>query len=87
VELRGPFSSAAEFLVAVLNSEALLDLKVRAAISLLPFQEVRADEIGKKEAAAERAQAAARGPRGRAPPPAARGRPPGRRRRLDVVPQ
>jgi hypothetical protein len=67
VRLPGPFSSAAEFLMAVINSAAPLDLKVRAAISLLPFQGVRADERGKKDLAEERAEEAAQGVY--APPP------------------
>jgi hypothetical protein len=60
VRLEGPFSSAIEYLMSLLNHpDVPIDLKARAAISLLPFQTPRADEVGKKGRALERAEAVA----------------------------
>jgi hypothetical protein len=66
------FTDALSFLMALINSpDVALELKLKAAISLLPFQAVRVDERGKKERAAERAEklASEGGPFAPPPPP------------------
>jgi hypothetical protein len=66
----GPFASALDFAMAVLNDpDAPLEAKLRLARAVLPFQtpKLEAACTGKKEAAAERAEDAARG--AFAPPP------------------
>jgi hypothetical protein len=66
----GPFASALDFAMAVLNDpDAPLEAKLRLARAVLPFQEARIEPVrlGKKETAQEASKAAARGPF--APPP------------------
>jgi hypothetical protein len=66
------FTDAASFLMAVINSpDVALEVKLKAAVSLLPFQAVRVNERGKKERAAERAEelASEGGPFAPPPPP------------------
>ena len=61
----GPFASALDFAMAVLNDpDAPLEAKLRLARAVLPFQEARIEPVrpGKKETAQEAAKAAARGP-------------------------
>jgi hypothetical protein len=61
----GPFASALDFAMAVLNDpDAPLEAKLRLARAVLPFQEMRIEPVrpGKKETAQEAAEAAARGP-------------------------
>jgi hypothetical protein len=66
----GPFASALDFAMAVLNDpDAPLEAKLRLARTVLPFQEARIEPVrrGKKETAQEVAKAAAQAPF--APPP------------------
>jgi hypothetical protein len=64
------FTDAATFLMALINSpDVAIELKLKAAISLLPYQEVPAADIGKKQTAQDRADALAAEGGPFAPPP------------------
>jgi hypothetical protein len=57
VDLQGPFEDARSFLLALINNSAVpLDLRARCAISLLPYEQPRADGVGKRRAQVERAE-------------------------------
>ena len=62
------FTDALSFLMALINSpDVAVELKLKAAIACLPYQEVPAAEVGKKQLAQEQAEEAAQGIY--APPP------------------
>jgi len=66
------FTDALSFLMAMINSpDVVIELKLKAAIACLPYQEVPAAEVGKKATAQERADALAAegGPFVPPPPP------------------